>query len=345
MALLITGGTGFLGRHLVSNLLQSNRDIFLLVRRESYQKAENLYKNNPKIHLILGDILNPKVVESSTTRQRLISETTSIIHAACYSNIKGNYEKCFSKNVGGTKNIIQLAKHMRKLKFFHYLSSIAVSGDFMGELREDVLDIGQKFSNYYAQTRFDAELCVRNWTCPSVAKRVYRLGVLVGDSMKGMTTQKDGPYYFFGLLNKLQRKKLLLNTLKYLPVPFEKSSVIPMIPVDHAAKFVTEGVLKPSQSLDLRCYHVVSKGCPTVGQFVQDSFDEFGFSVNVVPLPKSKANNLIMDKVGLPKEFLPYTYSKCKYDQSMARKDFPELDESQYGNYKNAMFSFVKGKL
>ena len=80
LALLITGGTGFLGRYLVSNLLQSNRDIFLLVRRESYQKAENLYKSNPKIHLILGDIRNPKVVESSTVRQRLISETTSIIH-------------------------------------------------------------------------------------------------------------------------------------------------------------------------------------------------------------------------------------------------------------------------
>ena len=61
-----------------------------------------------------------------------------------------------------------------------------------------------------------------------------------------------------------------------------------MIPVDHAAKFVAEGVLNPSESLNVRCYHVVSKGCPTVGQFVQESFDEFGFSVNVVPLPKTK---------------------------------------------------------
>lgn len=344
LSLLITGGTGFLGRYLVANLLRSNRDIFLLVRKESYQKAESIYKNNPKVHIILGDILNPKVVESGVNRTRLISETTSIIHAACYSNIKGNYEKCFNQNVGGTNNIIQLAKHMKGLRFFHYLSSIAVSGDFKGELKEDVLDIGQKFTNNYAQTRFDAELCVREWVCPTVAKRIYRLGVLVGDSTQGMTTQKDGPYYFFGLLNKLQRKKLLLNTLKYLPVPFEKSSVIPMIPVDHAAKFVAEGVLNPSESLNVRCYHVVSKGCPTVGQFVQESFDEFGFSVNVVPLPKTKANNLIMDKVGLPKELLPYTYSKCKYDQSMASKDFPELVESQYGKYKNAMFSFVKGK-
>ena len=164
----------------------------------------------------MGDILNPKVVENDRCRKKIFSETTSIIHAACYSNIKGNYEKCFSKNVGGTKNIIQLARQMKQLRFFHYLSSIAVSGDFKGELKEDVLDIGQKFSNNYAQTRFDAELCVRDWVL--MAKRIYRLGVLVGDSMQGMTPQKDGPYYFWAV-NKLQRKKLLLNTLKYLPVP------------------------------------------------------------------------------------------------------------------------------
>jgi len=345
LALLITGGTGFLGKYLIANLLRSNQNIFLLVRKESYQKAETLYKDNPKVQIILGDILSPKIVESDIDRRKIFSETRSVVHAACYSNIKGNYEKCFSQNVGGTKNIIQFAKQIKNLKYFHYLSSIAVSGDFKGELKEDVLDIGQKFSNFYAQTKFDAELCVRKWLSSTVAKRIYRLGVLVGDSMQGMTPQRDGPYYFFGLLNKLQRKKVLLNTLKYLPIPFEKSSIIPMIPVDHAAKFVTEGVLKPNSSLGLRCYHVVSQECPTVGEFVQDSFDEFGFSVNVVPLPKTRANNVIMDKVGLPKELLPYTYSKCKYDQSMATKDFPELTESQYGTYKKAMFSFVKEKV
>ena len=170
LALLITGGTGFLGRYLVANLLRSNRDIFLLVRKESYQKAESIYKNNPKVHIILGDILNPKVVESDRNRKRLISETTSIIHAACYSNIKGNYEKCFNQNVGGTKNIIQLAKHMKKLRFFHYLSSIAVSGDFKGELKEDVLDIGQKFTTIMLRLDLMLKLCVREWTCHTVPK-------------------------------------------------------------------------------------------------------------------------------------------------------------------------------
>jgi nucleoside-diphosphate-sugar epimerase len=344
VAILITGGTGFLGNHLLHNLLGENKTIFLLVRRESYKKVELLYRKNSKVKIVIGDISLPQVLEREDELKKVCEEVSVILHAAAYSNIRGEYDKCFLQNVVGTTNVLHLSKKIKNLEFFHYVSSIAVSGDFKGELKEDVLDIGQKFTNHYAQTKFDAELLVRNWNASSVQKRIYRLGVLIGDSNQGMTPQTDGPYYFFELLKKLKRKKFLLNALKYLPMPFEKSSIIPMIPVDHAAKFVAKGVIDPKRGQGTRCYHVLSQHCPTVGQFVQDSFDEFGFSVNVVPLPKTKANNVIMDKVGLPKELLPYTYSKCKYDRSVATKDFPGQEISSYGRYKNAMFSFVKNQ-
>ena len=341
LALLLTGGTGFLGKHLLNNLIEGVDKVFLLVRRGSFKKAESLYRNNPKVDIVCGDISLPHVIEQEDQLKKVCSETTILLHAAAYSNLRGNYEKCFLQNVVGTTNVLHLAKQMKNLQFFHHVSSIAVSGDFKGELKEDVLEIGQKFTNHYARTKFDAELLVRSWST-QIQKRIYRLGVLVGDSTQGMTPQTDGPYYFFDLLDKLQRKKLLLNTLKYLPMPFEKSSIIPMIPVDHAAKFVAKGVLSPKMGKGTRCYHVVSQQCPTVREFVQDSFDEFGFSVNVVPLPKTRANNVIMDKVGLPKELLPYTYSKCRYDQTTLSKDFPGIETSSYGHYKKAMFSFVK---
>ena len=86
---------------------------------------------------------------------------------------------------------------------------------------------------------------------------------------------------------------------------------------------------------------MLASDCPTVQEFMQDSFDNFGFSVNVIPLPQSKVNDAIMDKVGFPKDFSKSLSSKCQFDLENLKKDFPKLDKAPYMNFKENKFGSV----
>lgn len=224
------------------------------------------------------------------------------------------------------------------------MSTIAISGDFKGEISEDQLDVGQSFETHYAKTKFDAEFMVRDWDLGPVKKRIYRLGTLVGESVDGSVPKMQGPYSFWEVLSRLKNKKVLLNAIKYLPMPYEKKSTVPLVPISYAAHFIVSGILNPNKKHKLRCYHVLADELPTVGEFIQDSFDRFGFSVNIVPLPKSRVNNIIMDRVGLPKELLTYLYSKCLYPKGHASADFGPVDKALYANFGEDLIDSAKDK-
>ena len=127
------------------------------------------------------------------------------------------------------------------------MSTIAVCGDYQGMLKEDELEVGQSFKNHYEKTKYDSELIVRNWNFPkTVFTRIYRPGILIGEGGQGkeVPNYNDGPYYFFEILSKLKSKKVLLNTLKYLPLPFDKKSHLPIIPLDTCTEIMANSLLK-----------------------------------------------------------------------------------------------------
>jgi thioester reductase-like protein len=86
----------------------------------------------------------------------------------------------------------------------HYLSTIAVSGDFRGRFYEDDLDVGQRLGTPYAETKFQAEALAR-------ARRedlpidIYRPAAVLGDSRTGEADRIEGPSVFFGLIPWLRR--------------------------------------------------------------------------------------------------------------------------------------------
>ncbi|MBT3585780.1 MAG: NAD-dependent epimerase/dehydratase family protein [Halobacteriovoraceae bacterium] len=344
MKLLVTGGTGYLGQYLVKKLAKDGQKIYVLVRRRSLKKYQKSFAEFENVELVLGDITNPDIFDEESVAEKVKSEIEGIVHAAAFYDLEGDYSRSFLFNVVGTQNVLYFSRQCPELQIFHHISTVAVAGDFAGSLYEEVLECGQSFNNHYAKTKYDSELLVRQWET-NVKKRIYRLGVLVGDSTNGEIPKVDGPYYFFNLLAKFKKKRNLISKLKFLPLPFEGNSVFPMIPVDHAADHIASGVLQSELSLEpFRCYHVISQQCPTVGQFMHDAMDEFGFKVKVLPLPKNALNKLIMQQIGLPKELLSYMYSGCHYDKGQIEKDFPNMSKSLYSEYKRPLFNFATRK-
>ncbi|ASW97164.1 MULTISPECIES: SDR family oxidoreductase [Mycobacterium] len=199
MRYVVTGGTGFIGRRVVSRLLESRPDaqVWVLVRRRSLGRFERLAAQ-------WGDRVKPLVAELpeldlSDEVLAELGEIDHVVHCAAIYDITAGEPEQRAANVEGTRAVIELARRLGAT--MHHVSSIAVAGDFRGEYTEDDFDVGQQLPTPYHQTKFEAELLVRS--TPGLRHRIYRPAVVVGDSRTGEMDKVDGPYYFFGVLAKL----------------------------------------------------------------------------------------------------------------------------------------------
>jgi thioester reductase-like protein/NADP-dependent 3-hydroxy acid dehydrogenase YdfG len=199
MRYVVTGGTGFIGRRVVSRLLDTRPDaqVWVLVRRQSLGRFERLAAEwGERAKPLIGELPGLALTEETVTE---LGDVDHVVHCAAIYDITAGEDEQRATNVEGTRAVIALARRLDAT--FHHVSSIAVAGDFAGEYTEDDFDVGQQLPTPYHQTKFEAELLVRS--TPGLRYRIYRPAVVVGDSRTGEMDKVDGPYYFFGVLSKL----------------------------------------------------------------------------------------------------------------------------------------------
>ncbi|MBW0013047.1 SDR family oxidoreductase [Mycobacterium sp.] len=202
MRYVVTGGTGFIGRRVVSRLLETGPDaqVWVLVRRQSLGRFERLATEWGERAKVLGGEL-PELALTEETLSEL-GRIDHVVHcAAIYDITAGEPEQSTTTvaEIAATRAVIELARRLDAT--LHHLSSIAVAGDFPGDYTEDHFDVGQRLPTAYHQMKFEAESLVRS--APGLRHRIYRPGVVVGDSRTGEMDKVDGPYYFFGILSAL----------------------------------------------------------------------------------------------------------------------------------------------
>jgi NAD(P)-dependent dehydrogenase (short-subunit alcohol dehydrogenase family)/thioester reductase-like protein len=130
----------------------------------------------------------------------------------------------------------------------HQLSSVAVAGDFAGEYTEDDFDVGQQLPTRRHRAAFDAEQLVR--LSSDVRWRIYRTGVVVGDSRTGETDRITGPYHVFGLLARLS------GLPSVTPIPLPDIGRINVVPVDFVVAALVE--LMHTADRDGRTFHLTA---------------------------------------------------------------------------------------
>ncbi len=200
MAYFVTGGTGFIGRRLVTALCGRGAEVNVLVRAASLERARATFAEEPLVRLVVGDLGAPLLGVSDEDRTRLAGVEHFFHLAALYDMTAADADN-ERTNVGGTRHAVTLANSL-KVGRFHHVSSVAVAGEFRGLFREDHFDEGQKLPSAYHRTKFEAEAVVRRDA--TVPWRVYRPAVVVGDSRTGEMDKIDGPYYFFTAIKKVR---------------------------------------------------------------------------------------------------------------------------------------------
>ncbi len=345
MTMLLTGATGFFGKQLLTKIASEHKEIYVLVREKSLHKIEHILKLHDHIIPVFGDITEPDVISNSEIAKSLKNKIKTIVHAAAYYNIESDDSACFINNVMGTQNILYFASECNMLSSFHHVSTIAVSGNYKGEFPTSEIDLGQKFDNAYASSKFESEKLVRRFFEKYKSKLsvlIYRPGVIIGDSITGEMEKIDGPYYFLNLLAKIPKRLIneKASKLTILPFPLNNEARMPLIPVDHAVSFLNTSLSRDVSVGKLACYHLVSIDYPKVKTLVLKSLKLYNLSPRLIPIPYFKVYNPIVDKIGLPKELLSYMYSQTLYDLTDTIKEFPELKDSCFEKYQVPFFKY-----
>ena len=329
MQYFVTGASGFIGKRLVAKLLQRPDSTvhFLILTRElpRLQELQAFWGDDgSRTHAVVGDLGEPNCGLEADALRKLKGKITHFFHLAAIYDLRASAEAMQKANVDGTRNAVELATHI-SARHFHLVSSIAAAGLYEGLFREDMFEEAENLENPYFRTKHDSEALVRK-IC-SVPWRVYRPGIVVGDSRTGEMDKIDGPYYFFKLIQKMRR---MLPS--WMPTIGLEGGRINIVPVDFVVAALDH--LAHLKGEDGKCFHLTDPQPMRVGDLL-NSFARaahapemtirinaaiFGFIPHHIRhalfalTPIRRIRNAIMRDLGLPDSTLDFINYPTRFD-------------------------------
>jgi non-ribosomal peptide synthetase component F/thioester reductase-like protein/aryl carrier-like protein len=200
---LITGGTGFLGAHLIREILsKSQAEIFLPVRGDSdrLKKVLEYYFPHEKFDFRRLHIFNCDIAKTTIN----INEKIDIIyHAAADIRHYAPYDESFSANVTATEKIIAFAKQNNA-----YLAHISTGSAINHKtITENNFDNGEDFENVYQRTKQQAERLVINNALTNYG--IYRVGNITPSLRYGIKAIGSDKNAYLHLLKLLIKSRTL----------------------------------------------------------------------------------------------------------------------------------------
>ena len=329
MQYFITGATGFIGKRLVKKLLaRKGSVVYFLMREGSKDKLPALieYWGTTKARAIpvYGELRSDKLGVSKDDIKTLSKNIDHFFHLAAIYDMKASAEEQMEVNVAGTRNALALAAAI-DAKCFHHTSSIAAAGMYEGTFREDMFEEAEGLDHPYFATKHESEKIVRD-EC-KVPWRVYRPGMVVGDSRTGEMDKIDGPYYFFKLI---QRIRQMLPP--WMPTIGLEGGRINIVPVDYVVSAMDHIAHQPG--LDGKAFHLTDPEPMRVGEVLNEfcraaHAPTMSIRINAALLgfiPKSvkkglmsltpvrRVTDAIMKDLGLPDEVMQFVNYPTRFD-------------------------------
>lgn len=203
--LLLTGGTGLVGRYVLSELLARQRPVAVIVRSGKLASAServeailqgfeaDLRRSLPRPVVLEGDLRQPRLGLSTADERWIGAHCGAVLHSAASMIFKAQPDgEPQRTNVEGTRALVELCERTG-VTDFHQVSTAYLCGLRTGRVYETELDLGQDLGNVYEASKLAAEKIVRG--AGKLGRRTfYRPGSIVGDSRTGFTTSYHGFY-------------------------------------------------------------------------------------------------------------------------------------------------------
>jgi len=203
--ILVTGGAGYIGSHIVEDLIKTNKKVFILDNLATGFKR----LVNKKATFIKGNIANSTKVKKIIIKNNI----NNIIHLAAHLNISEaeKYKKKYNlNNIKGTLKLIKACKNSN-VRNIIFSSSCAVYGNINGSVNEKKKPSPQ---GYYAYTKYKGEQIIKKYA----KKYNYRYAILRYFNVAGASNSNK--------IGEIQRsyghliKNLAIQSLKKRPKIF-----------------------------------------------------------------------------------------------------------------------------
>jgi thioester reductase-like protein len=279
---LLTGATGFLGAHLLSDLVNGTQDtIYCLIRctgsdepQEKLVKALKLYDLYEKIDLsrvsaVIGDFSKPQLGLDSEVYARLSAELDSIYHVGAEVNFIKPLSLLTEANVNSCEYILELAQN-GNLKHVHYISTLAAlprSGDYMtADLNENTpLNLSGNLVGGYEQSKWLGEIVMRNAQQQQLPITIYRPGLIGGSLATGLLNNKD------------VFTRSLQTFIETGSIPDNMSFNFNVVPVDYITQSIVYLAAQPNRLNVYHFYHDL----PITTQDIYASLVSSGMAINM----------------------------------------------------------------
>ena len=183
--ILVTGGTGMLGSHLLYKLTQKNIPLRAIYRREKklelVKKIFSYYTENPeaffnKIEWVEADITDIPSLEKS------FQGVTEVYHCAAFVSFEPDKYHLLRKiNIEGTANVVNLCIDYNVEKLCHVSSVAALGDNINGKPINEETDFNNDADNHvYGITKFGAEMEVWRGVQEGLNAVVINPGVILG---------------------------------------------------------------------------------------------------------------------------------------------------------------------
>ena len=245
---LLTGATGFLGAHILANLLERTPyTVYCLVRAEDESKgAERIFANlknyelykdiyRDRIRIICGDISKPNLGLNSIQYSKYAGEIDMIYHCAANTNFVEPYEVLKPVNVGGTQEVLRFASTVKSKIIQHVSTSYVystLSNPYGFLIKEDTLpDSNETLILGYQQTKMVAEQMIGIARERGLSANIYRVGRISPSGQTGI----GQPHDLIWMMIKASLESKMM---------FEDVESVDLVPVD----FVSEALVEISQN-------------------------------------------------------------------------------------------------
>ncbi len=172
MNILVTGGTGYLGSHLISKLKNKNK-IFVIDKTKNVLKVKNIIKNCTYI--------SAKINKQNINKILKYKKIDLVIHLAGAIKQKNQKKEAYLKDLNSTKNLLIAVRNLN-IKYFIYASSCDVYGH--NEIKNVKENIQCKPISNYGKNKYRIEKLIKILLEKSYTKYfILRIFNVVGDQI------------------------------------------------------------------------------------------------------------------------------------------------------------------
>jgi nucleoside-diphosphate-sugar epimerase len=203
LTILVTGGTGLIGRAVVAALRDDARvDRLYALTRPGSSLAAAATPRSARVVPVTGDLTRDGLGIDTRDRQRLAGDVTTVLHLGASTSFSQSLDEARSVNRDGTGRLLALTAEWPRLSRFVYVSTAFVAGYRTGTVLEcDVADSATTWVNAYEQSKAEAEALVRDARSDWI---IARPSTIVCDDVDGHITQVNAVHralrlYFGGL--------------------------------------------------------------------------------------------------------------------------------------------------